>query len=279
MEGYLQTDRMEMTDLMLQAAGYAREHSDGAGLTGFGWAELRGPDGELKQFVPFTNLITDTGDLYYADRSYPLAGSAKTLTAITTGTTAVGTANAAHHFGVGDAVTIAGVTPAGYNGSWVVTAVGGTTGEDAATTFSFYVGTALGAGSAFGTATGPAFGKASCMRLGTGSTAVAKNGSGSAIVTYAGTGITATKAFDATFPQNNNLGAGLGVYTVYKTSWSAGQVTVNGLNEVVIAVDNNLNDGAGTAAQTISRALLSPAVNKGASDTLAVTWNHKFLGA
>jgi hypothetical protein len=29
----------------------------------------------------------------------------------------------------------------------------------------------------------------------------------------------------------------------------------------------------------VSRALLSPVVNKGASDSLAVTWNHTLLGA
>src|SRR5215469_3384738 len=117
---------MNLTDELIVEFLANRGFLDDAGLTGFGWAELRGPDGELKQFVPFTNLITDTGDLYYADRNAPLAGSAKTLSAITTGTTAVGTTTAAHHFGVGDAVKIAGVTPSGYNGAWVVTAVGGT---------------------------------------------------------------------------------------------------------------------------------------------------------
>ena len=269
---------MNLTDELIVEFLANRGFLDDAGLTGFGWAELRGPDGALKQFVPFKNLISDVGDQYYAQRAAPIAGSAKTLTAITTGTTAVATCSAAHHFGVGDVVTIAGVTPSGYNGAWVVTAVGGTAGEDAATTFSFYVGTALGAGSAFGTATGPAVGRANLMRLGTGSTAPAKNGGGAAIGTYAGTGVSASKVFDATYPQLSNLGAGLGDYTVYKTSWAAGQVTVNGLNEVVIGVDNNVSDGAGTAAQTISRALLSPVVNKGVNDTLAVTWNHKFLG-
>jgi len=271
-------DSAGMVDEVIASLGAIRGSVDDAGLTGFGWAELRGPDGELKLLVPFKNLITDTGDLYNAERSYPLAGSAKTLTAITTGTTAVATCSAAHHFGVGDVVTIAGVTPAGYNGAWVVTAVGGGSGEDGATTFSFYVGTALGAGSAFGTATGPAIGKANRMRVGTGSTAPAKNGAGAAIVTYV-SAITASKPFDATYPQLQDLGAGLGKYTVYKTTWNAGEATQNGLNEIALCIDNLAGDIAGTAAFTLSRALLSPVVNKGASDTLAVTWNHKFLGA
>lgn len=267
-----------VTDSLTSASGFLRGAADDAGCTGFGWAEVFSEDGELKQFVPFKNLITDTGDTYNVDRTYPLAGTAKTLTAITNATSAVATCSAAHHLGVGDVVTIAGVTPAGYNGSWVVTAVGGGSGEDGATTFTFYVGTALGAGSAFGTATGPAIGKANRMRLGTGATAVAKNGAGSAIVTYVGS-ITATKAFDATYPQLSDLGAGLGKYLVYKTTWNAGEATQNGLAEVVIAIDNLAGDIAGTAAFTISRALLSPTVNKGASDTLAITWNHKQLGA
>jgi hypothetical protein len=45
------------------------------------------------------------------------------------------------------------------------------------------------------------------MKLGTGSTAAAKNGAGAALVTYL-TGSNLT--FDATYPQTSNLGAGLG---------------------------------------------------------------------
>lgn len=275
----MQTDSTGMVDEIIASLGAIRGHIDDAGVIGFGWAELFDKNGRRKQLVPFKNLITDTGDLYNAQRSYPLAGTAKTLTAITTGTTAVATCSTPHHFSVGDVVTIAGVTPAGYNGSWVVTAVGGGAGEDAATTFSFYVGTALGAGTAFGTATGAATGKAGLMRLGTGTTAPAKNGAGAAIVTYAGTGVTASKGFDAGYPQLQDLGAGLGKYTVYKTTWAAGEATVNGLAEIALCVDNLQADVAGTAAFTLARALLSPVVNKGASDTLAMTWNVKFLGA
>jgi hypothetical protein len=116
------------------------------------------------------------------------------------------------------------------------------------------------------------------MRLGTGSTAPAKNGAGAAIVTYVSS-ITASKAIDGSFPTAATLGAGAGWRVQYKTSWSAGQATQNGWNEVVITNEASLTDVAGTAANTISRALLSPVVNKGANDTLAVTWNHDFLGA
>lgn len=114
------------------------------------------------------------------------------------------------------------------------------------------------------------------MRLGTGTTAVAKNGAGAAIVTY----VTASqKAFDATFPSVATKGAGLGHRIAYQTTWAAGEATNAALAEVVITNETALTNVAGTEANTISRALLSPAVNKGADDTLEVTWNHDFLGA
>lgn len=118
------------------------------------------------------------------------------------------------------------------------------------------------------------------MKLGTGTTAVSKTGAGAAIVTYAGTGITASKAIDGTWPQSSQPGGGGTARQIqWRTSWAAGQVTVNGLAEVVISNQTSLGDTAGTAADTISRALLSPTVNKGSTDTLTVTWNHNLLGA
>lgn len=115
------------------------------------------------------------------------------------------------------------------------------------------------------------------MRLGTGSTAPSKAGAGAAIVTYPGTAT--QKALDASFPVASNLGTGVGWRAQYKTTWGAGEATVSGLAEVVLTNETPLTNVAGTAANTIARALLSPVVNKGASDTLAVTWNHDFLGA
>ena len=113
------------------------------------------------------------------------------------------------------------------------------------------------------------------MKLGTGVTAVAKNGAGGALATY----LTASNVvFDATFPSTTNLGAGLGVNAVYKTTWAAGIATNAAITEVVIVNDQATNLTT-TAANTASRALFASAINKGASDTLAVTWNHKMLGA
>lgn len=110
------------------------------------------------------------------------------------------------------------------------------------------------------------------MRLGTGgATAAAKNGAGAAIVTYVSG---SNQAIDAGFPTHDGTGL-----VTWQSTWAAGDATANGIDEVVITNEVGLTDVAGTAANTISRAVLSPVVNKGASDTLEVTWTHTLTGA
>lgn len=187
------TNPQRMTDKVVTSAGFKRPATDGQRIVGHGVATVYDPDGNIKQQVEFTNLITDRGDEFYAKLGVAVA-------------------------------------------------------QDAV----------------------------SGMRLGTGNTAPAKNGAGAAIVTY----VTASnKALDGTYPQNSDLGAGLGWRDTYRTTWNPGEATANGIEEVVITNENPLTDVAGTAANTISRALLAPVVNKGAGDTLEVTWHHDFLGA
>lgn len=112
------------------------------------------------------------------------------------------------------------------------------------------------------------------MRLGTGTTAPAKTGAGAAIVTYeAGSAV----AIDGGFPASSLSGSSRRI--AWRATWGAGVATVNGLAEAVITNETPLTDVAGAAANTIARALLSPTVNKGAADTLEVTWNHDLLGA
>lgn len=111
------------------------------------------------------------------------------------------------------------------------------------------------------------------MRLGTGSTAVAKTGAGAAIVTYLSG---SNKAFDATFPSE-----AAGVVT-YKRTYAAGEATSgSAITEAVINTDTITNDNAttATAANTISRVLLAGIGSKGASDVLTITWTHTILGA
>lgn len=112
------------------------------------------------------------------------------------------------------------------------------------------------------------------MKLGTGSTAASKASTGAALGTY----ITASNvAFDATYPQTANLGSTLGVNAVYRTTWAAGVATNAAITEVVIVNDQATN-ATSSAANTYSRAVIST-VNKTAPDSLAITWNHKALGA
>lgn len=111
------------------------------------------------------------------------------------------------------------------------------------------------------------------MRLGTGSTAPAKTGAGAAIVTYLSG---SNKAFDATYPQ-----AAGGVVT-YKRTYAAGEATTaSPITEAVINTDTITNDNAttATAANTISRVLVTGVAAKGATDVLALTWTHTILGA
>ena len=112
------------------------------------------------------------------------------------------------------------------------------------------------------------------MRLGTGTTAVAKTGSGSYIGTYT-TG--SNKALDSGYPTSALNGSSRRI--TYVTTWGAGVATANGLAEVALTVEAPLSDAAGTAANTIARALLSPTVNKGSADSLTITWTHDLLGA
>jgi hypothetical protein len=111
------------------------------------------------------------------------------------------------------------------------------------------------------------------MKLGTGSTAAAKSGAGAALVTYLSA---SNLAFDATWPVTQNLGAGLGVNGQYKTTWGAGVATNAAITEAVIVNDAGTN-ATSTAANTAHRVVFT-AINKGASDTLVITWNAKFLG-
>lgn len=115
--------------------------------------------------------------------------------------------------------------------------------------------------------------KMSGMKLGTGTTAVAKAGAGGALVTYISG---SNRAFDASFPATVNLGAGLGVNGQYKTTWAAGQVTNAAITEAVIVNDAG-TDATSTAANTAHRIVFT-AINKTASDSLVITWNAKFLG-
>jgi len=108
------------------------------------------------------------------------------------------------------------------------------------------------------------------MQIGSGTTAVAKNGTGSALVAYL-----AGAAFDSGYPQIANLGAGNGVNAVYRTTYGAGAGTGN-VTEA--AISSGSVTGAAAVSATISRVVFT-AIAKGSNDSLSFTWNHQFKGA
>lgn len=128
---------------------------------------------------------------------------------------------------------------------------------------NFYVNRAAATTGVVAAATG--------MKLGTGSTAVAKSGGGSALTTYL-TG--SNKAFDATFPSV------AGNVATYKRTYAAGEATSgSNITEAVVVNDTIATDATAAVANTISRALLSSPAPKAAGDTLTITWTHTFTGA
>lgn len=69
----------------------------------------------------------------------------------------------------------------------------------------------------------------------------------------------------------------------YSGTFTAGYATQTGITAVGISNMNPAADGNGTPNGTttmfIAHGTLNPSVNKGASDTLVITWDHTFLGA
>lgn len=116
--------------------------------------------------------------------------------------------------------------------------------------------------------------KVTGMKLGTGTTAVAKAGAGSALVTYVSG---SNKAFDTGFPTADNLGAGLGWTVTYQCTFGAGVGTSSALTECACVTDAS-TDATTVAANTIARITFA-ATPKGATDVLTIAWAHKQLGS
>ena len=110
------------------------------------------------------------------------------------------------------------------------------------------------------------------MALGTGSTAVAKTGAGAAMVT----GISGSAAALGGTPASALSGGGSNPRRItYSQTWAAGVATATGISEVVLQNGTATTVPAnGTATNVVARALLSPVVNKGAGDSLTITWTH-----
>jgi hypothetical protein len=107
------------------------------------------------------------------------------------------------------------------------------------------------------------------MKLGTGSTAVAKSGAGAALVTYL---TNSHQAIDGSFP-TSALSSNKRRIT-WQSTWAAGKATsASPITEVVI-VNETLADSTSAAGATIARALVTGVPTKEAADSLTITWTH-----
>lgn len=165
----------------------SRDSDEGVLLAGMVEILVHGPDGELKHRSVQPNLITTTGDAYYASR-----GSGSTAIAVPTG-----------------------------------------------------------------------------MILGTGTTAVAKTGSGAAIVTYVAN---SNQAISAPSVSGNVV--------TFSAVFAAGKGTSGtAISEVALVNSTIATDATVGAANTISRALLASPAAKAAGDSLTIQWTHSLLGS
>jgi hypothetical protein len=111
------------------------------------------------------------------------------------------------------------------------------------------------------------------MRYGTGSTAAAKTGAGAAIVTYTSG---SNAAIAGGFPTSALNGSSRRI--TWQSTWAAGVATATAIREIVLTNETPLTNVAGTAANTIARTVVT-SFDKGALDSLTVTWAHDLLGA
>lgn len=112
------------------------------------------------------------------------------------------------------------------------------------------------------------------MQLGTGTTAAAKTGAGSAIVTYISG---SNNPITAGFPTSTLNGSSRRI--TWETSWAAGDSTNAAIAEAAIVNPTSFADSGAAEADTISRVVFGATIDKQAGDTLTVTWHHDLLGA
>jgi hypothetical protein len=111
------------------------------------------------------------------------------------------------------------------------------------------------------------------MKLGTATTEASKSGAGSFVA--AGDYVAGSaKALDNSTPK---AGATDDIVQ-FRRLWAAGEATADNINRVSI-VDNTTNAGEADATHTYAISVFAAAINKGADDTLTVTWNVTYLGA
>ena len=224
-------DKNKMSDLVVASAGYGRPQRSSSGILGTVSYSLVDADGLVKCCGEVSNLVTQVGDQWYAERAANVNKSAVNISNVTNATTSTVTTSSAHGLGVGDPVTIASVGGAtDANGSWVVASVPSTT------TFTLVFNKAPGNYTSGGTVVGRSLPPVSGMRLGTGTTAVSKTGAGAAIVTY----VSGSYHVLDSVPASTLSGSSRRIS--YACTWAAGQGTSNGISEVVLSFEAPLSD-------------------------------------
>lgn len=112
------------------------------------------------------------------------------------------------------------------------------------------------------------------MQLGTGNTATAKTGAGSAIATYL---VGSDQGLDVDYPTSTLEGTKRRI--TWQATWPAGTFDgATALAEVVL-VNRTLDGSAATEQQTIARALISPTETPTSTQEVTVRWHHDLLGA
>ena len=111
------------------------------------------------------------------------------------------------------------------------------------------------------------------MKLGTAATAASKSGAGS----YVASGDYISGSAQALDDSTPKEGASANICQ-FRNQWAAGEATNATINRVGIT-DNTSDAGEADATHTFSMAQFSATIDKGAADTLTVTWNVTYLGA
>lgn len=106
------------------------------------------------------------------------------------------------------------------------------------------------------------------MKLGSGSAAVTKTGTGAALGTYIAN---SHQAFAST-PASAKSGTVRRI--TYTATWAAGKATTASTIAEAVIVNDALADATSSAANTVARVLLPGLGTKGATDTLSLTWTH-----
>jgi hypothetical protein len=106
-------------------------------------------------------------------------------------------------------------------------------------------------------------------KLGAGSTAVAKSGSGSALTTYLSN---SHQAITGGFPTSTLVTGKRDI--VYQYLWAAGKATTASPITEAAIINDALADATSLEAATVSRVLLTGIGSKAAADSLTLTWTH-----